>query len=78
MTQAFIGAKEGTAAAITAKVGARVTDAVLQTADGMDCKSIDEFELYELITAAMQAAHCPQVREIRQQLLAVLAIHFNF
>ena len=70
MTQAFIGAKEGTAAAITAKVGARVTDAVLQTADDMDCKSIDNF--------AMQATHCPQVRKIRQQLLAVLAIHFNF
>ena len=78
MTQAVIGAKEGTAAAITAKVGARVTDAVLRTADGMDYKSIDEFELYELVTAAMQAADRPRVRDIRQQLLAVLSIRFNF
>jgi len=78
MTQAVIGAKEGTAAAITAKVGERVTDAVLRTADGMDYKSIDEFELYELVTAAMQAADRPRVREIRQQLLAVLSIRFNF
>ena len=65
MTQAVIGAKEGTSSAITAKVGACVTDAVLQTADGMDYKSI-EFELYKLVTAAMQAADRPRVREIRQ------------
>ena len=59
MTYAVIGAKEGTAVAITAKVGARVTDAVLCTADGIDYKSTDEYELYELVAAAMQAAGRP-------------------
>jgi len=41
INQAVIGAKEGAAEAITAKVGSDVTDAVLKTADGSDLRSID-------------------------------------
>ena len=77
LTQAVIGAKEGATAAITAKVGERVTDAILRTADGTDFKSIDEYELYELVSAVIQAADRPRVRAIRQQLLAALSYRFN-
>jgi len=41
-------------------------------------KSIDEYKLYKLVPATMQAADLPCIQEIRQQLLMVLAIHCNF
>ena len=78
LTQAVIGAKEGATAAITSKAGARVTDAILRTADGTDFKSIDEYELHELVAAVIQAADRPRVRAIRQQLLAAIGHRFNF
>ena len=42
LNQSVIGAKEGVTDAINAKVGTRVTNSVLRTADGTDYKSIDE------------------------------------
>jgi hypothetical protein len=77
LTQAVIEAKEGATAAITAKVGEQVTDAILRTADGTNFKSIDEYELYELVSAVIQAADRPRVRAIRQQLLAAISYRFN-
>ena len=74
----MIGAKEGATEAITAKVGARVTDTVLRTSDGTDYKSVDEYELYQLTNAVMQAADRPRVREVRQQMVDALATKFNF
>ena len=65
LTQSVIGAKEGSTEAVTAKVGARVTDTVLRTSDGTDYKSVDEYELFQLINAVVQAADRPRVREVR-------------
>ena len=64
LKQAVIGAKEGATAAITAKVGKRVTDAILRTANGTDFKSINKYELYELVAAVIQAANRPRLRAI--------------
>ena len=46
---AIIGAKEGVAAGISAVVGTVVTDTTLRTADGQDFKTIDEYQLVDLI-----------------------------
>ena len=49
--QAVLGAKKGTIAGITAKVGSDVTDTTLMEADGRTPKSIDDVTLYELTEA---------------------------
>ena len=64
--------------AITAKVGTRVTDAVLCTSDGADYKSIDEFELANVIATVMRAAERPRMATARQQLVDALTFRFNF
>ena len=78
LTQSVIGVKEGATEAVTAKVGARVTDTVLRTSDGTDYKSVDQYELFQLINAVMQAADRPRVREVRQQMVDTVATKFNF
>ena len=40
--QAIIGAKEGLAEALSVKVGARIINAIVKSADGSDFKSIDD------------------------------------
>lgn len=76
--QAAIGAKEGAAEAITNKVGSDVTYSVLRNADGNDNKSVDEYDLYKVIQAAIQGAICPTMTEILGQKVAVINHHFEF
>jgi hypothetical protein len=45
INQSIIGAKEGVVEAASKLVGSNITDAILQTADGSDFKSIDDFTL---------------------------------
>jgi hypothetical protein len=45
INQSVIGAKEGVVEAILKLVGSDITDAILQTADGSDHKSINDFTL---------------------------------
>ena len=78
INQAVIGAKEGTTEAITDKVGSDITDAVLRTADGTDYRSIDDYELHELVTAAIQGADRPNTSDVLEQLAAILAFGFDF
>jgi hypothetical protein len=78
LNQSVIGAKEGVTDAINEKVGTRVTDSVLRTADGTDYKSIDEYELHSLVAAVLQAAERPRIRDVRRNLSAAIAMHFNF
>ena len=53
LIQSVIRAKEGATNAIVAKVGARVTASVLRTTDGVHLKSVDEYELFQLVNAIM-------------------------
>ena len=78
LIQAVIGGKEGATDAIVAKVGARITDTVLRTSDGVQLKSVDEYELYELINAIMQAAARPQIAAIRRKFVAYTNTEFDF
>jgi hypothetical protein len=76
--QAVIGAKEGTTEAITAKVGSDVTDAVLRTANGSDFKSIDDWQLKEVIATVVQGADRPNTAEVLSHLLAIIRFSFDF
>ncbi len=49
INQLVIGAKEGVVEAVSKLVGSDITDTILQTADGSDHKSIDNFMLYEVM-----------------------------
>lgn len=78
INQAVIGAKEGAAEAITAKVGSDVTDAVLKTADGSDFRSIDDWLLEEVLAAVVQGADRPNSTDVLSQLLQVIQFEFDF
>ena len=78
LTQAVIGAKEGATEAITERVGARVTDAVLRNVDGQDFKSVDEYELVDVVAAVMQAAERPRIKNIREKLTDVIGFNFDW
>ena len=78
LIQAVIGAKEGATNAIVAKVGSGITDAVLLTSDGVHHKSVDEYELFELVNAIMQAAVRPQIADIRRKFVAYATTEFDF
>ncbi len=57
INQLVIGAKEGVVKAITKLVGSNVTNAILQTANGSNHKSIDKFTLYEVMKVAIDGAN---------------------
>lgn len=78
INQAVIGAKEGAAEAITAKVGSDVTDAVLKNADGSDLRSIDDWLLEEVLAAVVQGADRPNSSDVLAQLLHVIQFEFDF
>jgi hypothetical protein len=67
-----IGIKEGVVKAITKLVSSDVTDAILWTADGSDHKSIDNFNLFEVMTSAIDGADRPSTNNVLEQLLEVI------
>jgi hypothetical protein len=72
INQAVIGAKEGAAEAITAKVGSDVTDAVLKTAACSDFRSINNWLLEEVLAVVVQGADRPNSTNVLAQLLQVI------
>lgn len=76
--QAVIGAKEGAAEAISMKVGTDVTDSVLKSADGDDFRSIDDYQLEDVIAAVLQGADRPNTADVLTQLLAIIQFTFDF
>jgi hypothetical protein len=78
INQAVIGAIEGTAKAITAKVSSDVTNAILQTADGSDFKSTDNWQLKEVIATVVQGADRPNTADVLSHLLTIIRFSFDF
>ena len=78
LSQAVIGAKEGTAQAITKIAGKDITDSILRTIDGTQQKSIDAYQLHELIAAVVQGANRPATADVLEMFTAVIAHQFNF
>ena len=78
INQSVIGAKKGIVKAVSKLVGSDITDAVLQTADGSNHKSIDDFMLYEVMKVAIDGADWPSTNDVMEQLLKVINHTFNF
>jgi hypothetical protein len=72
INQSVIGAKEGVVKAVTKLVGSDITDAVLQTANGSDHKSIDNYTLFAVMAAAIDGANQPSTTDVLEQLLEVI------
>ena len=53
INQIVIGTKEGVVKAVSKLVSSDITDAILQTPDGSDHKSINDFTLYEVMKVAI-------------------------
>jgi hypothetical protein len=71
INQLVIGAKEGIVKAVKKLVGSNITDAVLQTANGSDHKSIKDYILFAVMAAAIDGANQPSTTTVLEQLLEV-------
>ena len=78
INQLVISAKEGVVEAITKLVGSNVIDTILQTADGSNHKSINNFTLFEVMKSAIDGANQPSTNDVLEQLLEVINHSFNF
>ncbi len=75
--QSVIGAKEGAVKAVLKLVSSDITDAILQTADGSDHKSIEDFTLYDVMKVAIDGANQPSTNDVLEQLLKVINHTFD-
>jgi hypothetical protein len=78
INQLVIGAKEVAVEAVMKLVGSNITDAVLQTADGSNNKSIDDYTLFAVMAAAIDGNNQPSTTNILEQLLEVINHAFDF
>jgi ElaB/YqjD/DUF883 family membrane-anchored ribosome-binding protein len=75
---AAIGVKEGVAAGITKIVGKDITNPILRTTDGISFKSVDEYQLHQLVTAITERAERPETTTIRQQFVNIAGVVFDW
>jgi hypothetical protein len=78
INQSVIGAKEGVVEAVTKLVGGDITDAVLQTANGINHKSIEDYMLFAVIAAAINGTNQPSTTNVLEQSLEVINHTFDF
>jgi hypothetical protein len=78
INQLVISAKEGVVKALTKLVGSNITNAILQTADGSDHKSIDDFMLFDVMKVAIDGADLPSTNDVLEQVLEVINHTFDF
>ena len=78
INQSVIGKKEGVVEAVTKLVGRDITNAVLQTADGSNHKSIDDYTLFAVMAAAINGADCLPTTNMLEQILKVIDHTFDF
>jgi hypothetical protein len=78
INQLVISAKEGVVKAVTKLVGSNITNAVLQTVNGSNHKSIDNYTLFAVMAAAINGADHPSTTNVLEQLLEVINHTFDF
>ena len=61
---AAIGVKEAIAAAITSIVGSQITNPILRTTDGSDFRTVEEYDLHQLLSAVKGGAERPSATAI--------------
>ena len=75
---AAIGIKWFIVAAITSIVGAQITNPILCTTDGLDFRTVDEYDLHQLLSAVKGGAERPSATAIRQMVVDVMATSFDW
>ena len=75
---AAIGVKEGVAVGITKIVGKDITNPILCTTDGISFKSVDKYQLHQLVTAITEGAERPESTTIRQQFVNIAGMVFDW
>jgi len=75
---AAIRVKEEVAVGITKIVGKDITNPILRTTDGISVKSVDEYQLHQLITAITEGAERPEATTIRQQFVNIAGMVFDW
>ena len=70
--------EEAVAEGITALVDEAITNPVLWTADGIDFRRVDEYELHQLYTAIMEGAARTEATNIRRQYVNIVGTIFDF
>ena len=75
---AVIGAKEGVAAGISAVVGTAVIDTTLRTTDGQDFKTVDAYQLVDLMKAIIDGAERPATTDVRNMFVRLCSTQFDF
>jgi hypothetical protein len=75
---AAIGVKEGVAAGNTKIVGKDITNPILRTADGISFKSVDDYQLHQLITTITEGAERPEATTIRHQFVKNAGMVFDW
>jgi hypothetical protein len=78
INQSVIRAKEDIIEALTKLVGSNITNAILQTADGSDHKSIDNFTLFDVMKVAIDGDDRPSTNDVLEQVLEVINHTFDF
>ena len=59
-------------------VGAQITNPILRTTYGSDFRTVDEYELHQLLSAVKEGADRPPVTAIRQMMADVMATTFDW
>ena len=75
---AAIRVKETIASAITSIVGAQITNLILRTIDGSYFRTVDEYDLHQLLSAVKGGAEWPSSTAIRQMMVDVMATTFDW
>ena len=75
---AVIGVKEAIAATITSIAGAQITNPILRTTDGSDFWTVEEYNLHQLLSAVKGGAERPSATAIRQMMVDVMAMNFDW
>jgi hypothetical protein len=78
INQLVLGMKDGIVEAMTKLVGSDITNAVLQTADGSNHKSIDDYTLFAVMAAAIDGADQPSTTDVLEQSVEVINHTFDF
>jgi hypothetical protein len=75
---AAIGVKEGVAAGITKITGKDITNPILRMVDGISFKSVDDYQLHQLITAITEGMERLEATTIRHQFVNIAGMVFDW
>ena len=75
---AAIGVKEAIAVEIMVIVGAHITNPILRMTDGSDFRTVDQYNLRQLLSAVTNEDKLPSVTENRQMMVDAMATSFDW